>query len=336
MKVFMIGGTGLLGCAAAAKFIADGHEVRTVALPDLPKGAPIPEEMELIFGNYLEMSDDKLEELMTGCDTFVFAAGVDERVEFPAPVYNAYKKYNIEPVRRFMKLCKKVGVKHAVVLGSYFSYFAKTCPELELTKRHPYIRSRIEQENVALGYADREFDVSVLELPYIFGTQPGRKPVWVILIEQLEGMGKVTMYPKGGTTMVTVRQVAEVITGAAYNNKGAHAYPIGCYNLTWDEFLHIVHKAMGCPERSIIHISKMMFRAYGLKLRADYKKRGIQSGIDPVGLADIMCMNTFIDPKYARSLGATDDDIESAIFDSVKLSVDAYKGNAELVGMKGE
>ena len=49
-----------------------------------------------------------------------------------------------------------------------------------------------------------------------------------------------------------------------------------------------------------------------------------------------MCMNTFIDNKWSKELGVTDDDIKSAIFDSVKLSVDAYKGTAELIGMKGE
>ena len=37
-----------------------------------------------------------------------------------------------------------------------------------------------------------------------------------------------------------------------------------------------------------------------------------------------------------KELGATDDDIKSAIFDSVKLSVDSFKGNADLVEMKGE
>ena len=57
MKVYMIGGTGLLGSAAAAEFIKRGHSVKSVALPPLPEGAPIPEEMELVFGNYLELSD---------------------------------------------------------------------------------------------------------------------------------------------------------------------------------------------------------------------------------------------------------------------------------------
>lgn len=335
MKVFMIGGTGLLGSAAAQMFIDRGASVRSVALPQLPKGAPIPEEMELVFGNYLELSDDELLKMMDGCDTFVFAAGVDERVEFPAPVYEAYRKYNIEPVTRLLTVAEKAGVKHAVILGSYFSHFAKVCPAMKLTQKHPYIRSRIEQEKAALAFADK-MDVAVLELPYIFGTQPGRRPVWTVLIEQLEGMGKITMYPKGGTTMVTVRQVAEVITGAAEKNRGGNCYPIGWYNMSWDDFLHIVHKAMGQPSRRIIHIQKWMFRMYGKKLIKDYAARGVESGIDPVGLADIMCMNTFIDARCARDLGAGPDDIESAIFDSVKLSVDAVSGKQDLVEMKAQ
>ena len=337
MKVFMIGGTGLLGSAAAAEFIKRGHSVKSVALPPLPEGAPIPEEMELVFGNYLELSDAELTEMMTGCDCFVFAAGVDERVEFPAPVYDYYTKYNIDPVRHLLTVAKSVGIKNSVILGSYFSYFAKEHPEMELTKKHPYIRSRIEQEEVALSFAkDGEMDVSVLELPYIFGTQPGRKPVWVILIEQLSNMGPITMYPKGGTTMVTVRQVAEVIVGAAERNKGGNAYTVGYYNLTWDEFLHIVHKAMGQPNRKIIHIAKWMFKMYGVHMMNEYKKRNVESGINAVDLAEIMCMNTFIDKKWCVSLGVQEDDIESAIFDSVKLSVDAFTGKQKLLEMKGE
>ena len=65
MKVFMIGGTGLLGCAAAQLFIDKGHTVKSVALPPLPEGAPIPPEMELVWGNYLEMTDDEIKAMMS-------------------------------------------------------------------------------------------------------------------------------------------------------------------------------------------------------------------------------------------------------------------------------
>ena len=55
MKVFMIGGTGLLGSEAAKELIARGHEVTSIALPPLPAGAVLPPEMKIEYGNYLEM-----------------------------------------------------------------------------------------------------------------------------------------------------------------------------------------------------------------------------------------------------------------------------------------
>ena len=68
MKVFMIGGTGLLGSEAARVLIERGHEVTSVALPPLPEGAVLPKEMKIEFGNYLEMSDDALRRYLSGCD----------------------------------------------------------------------------------------------------------------------------------------------------------------------------------------------------------------------------------------------------------------------------
>ena len=339
MKVFMIGGTGLLGCEAARIFLERGHAVKSVALPPLPEGAPIPEAMELEFCNIYEKTDDEIKAMMQGYDCFVFAAGIDERVEFPAPVYDAYYKYNIAPLKRILPLCKEIGMKNAVILGSYFSYAAKEWPEMELTKKHPYIRSRIDQEEVAFSFADENFDVAVLELPYIFGTQPGRKPVWVILIEQIKMMDKLplTMYPGGGTAMLTVRQVGEVIVGAAEKSKGAKAWPISMYNQTWKEFLKIVYAARGMGDnRKILSIPAWMMRMGLGKVKKEYAEKGIESGIDVDGLADIMARNLFIDNKYAIELGATEDDIAAAITDSIKVSQAVYDGTAKLLEMKGE
>ena len=339
MKVFMIGGTGLLGCEAARIFIEKGHEVTSVSLPHLPEGAPIPEKMKLELCNIYEKSDDEIRELIKGHDCFVFAAGIDERVEFPAPVYDAYYKYNISPLERLLPICKEVGVKSAVILGSYFAYLAKQKPEMELTKKHPYIRSRIDQEEVALSFADESFDVSVLELPYIFGTQPGRKPVWVILIEQLKRMDSLpfTLYPCGGTAMLTVRQVGEVIVGAAEKSKGAKAWPIGMYNLTWKEFLKIVYAARGMGEnRKILGVPSWMMRMGLGSAKKEYAEKGVESGLDVDGLADIMAVNLFIPDSFAKQLGATEDDIRLAIFDSIKVSQAFYEGKVKLLEMKSE
>lgn len=347
MNILMIGGTGLLGSAAAQLFIDKGHSVKTLSLPPLPVGASLPKEMEIILKDANKLSDDEMFEIMLGCDVFVFATGVDERVEFAAPVYDAYNKYNIAPLERFLPLAKKAGMKGAVVCGSYFAWLAKQKPEMRLCEKHPYIKSRIEQEKVCERHSDMDFQVGVLELPYIFGTQPGRKPVWVILIEQLQRFETMpfTMYPAGGTAMLTVRQVGQSIVGAAEqafeaveNHDGKfRAYGISCYNMTWREFLKIVYRAMnGIENRIIIDVPKWTFQAFGFVMRKDYKKRNVDAGIDPVGLADIMGMNLFIPTDDCKELGCTNDDIEKAIFDSILLSKEAFEGKAQLVEMKGE
>lgn len=340
MKVFMIGGTGLLGSEAAKCLIEKGHEVETLSLPSLPKGAEFPEEMKIVFGDINKMTDAEIEAQLKGVDVFVFAAGVDERVECPAPVEAFYYKYNIAPLERVFSACKRVGVKKAVVLGSYFAYLTKVRPDLQADSKHKYIRSRVLQEMVCENFADEDFAVCVLELPYIFGTQKGRKPVWTILIEQIEFMDKFpfTMYPKGGTAMLTCRQVGQVIAGACEKEyKGFNAVPIGMYNMKWDKFLSVVYKARGMdPQRKIVGVPAWMMQMGMVKAVKDYKKRGIDSGVNPMQLPHIMNYDLFIDNKYAIELGATEDDINSAIEDSIRVSVAAYEGKAELLGMLGE
>lgn len=337
MKVLMIGGTGLLGSEAAAELIRRGHEVKTIALPPLPKGAILPPEMTVDFGNYMELSDDELRRHFEGCEGFVFAAGVDERVEGPPPVYDLFKKYNITALERLMKIAKESGVKHTVICGSYFSYFAKTRPEQELTRWHPYIRSRIDQENMAMKYADDNFNVAVLELPYIFGTQPGRKPVWVFLVEMVRGMKGVTMFPKGGTTMVTVKQVGQAMAGALERTKGGKCWPIGYYNMTWKEFLAIVHMHMGMPKRKVATIPKWMYALGSKDLMKKQAAEGMEGGLHMVKFADLQCSNQFIDKKLGcEPLGVKPDDIDAAIGDSIKLCLDILDGKSDVISMKGE
>ncbi len=340
MNVFMIGGTGLLGCEAAKVLIEKGHKVTSVALPPLPVGAPIPKEMDIILEDINKKSDAEVEELLKGNDVFIFAAGVDERVEFPAPVMDYYYKFNVAPLERIFPICKKVGVKRAVVLGSYFSYLSKLRPDMKLTDKNPYFKSRIQQEQVCEAFCDDSFSCAVLELPYIFGTQPGRKPVWTVLIEQIKMMDSLpfTLYPAGGTAMLTCRQVGQVIAGAAEREKaGFDAIPIGMYNMKWDQFLKIVYAARGMGyNRKIVSVPPIMMKMGMVKVVMDYKKRKIDSGMDPFNLPDIMDIDLFINNAYAKELGATEDDIDAAITESIRISEEAFNGTVQLLEMKGE
>lgn len=347
MKVFLVGGTGLLGSEAARIFIERGHEVVAVALPPAPEGAPLAKEMDLHYCDINKISDEEVNKLIKGCDAFVFASGIDERVECPHPVYEWYNKYNIKPLERLIPLCKKAGIKKAIVLGSYFSmlnkeeYGYKQQLPQGLLERNPYIRARVKQEEVVKSFVDDKFDAAVLELPYIFGTQPGRQPVWTVLIEQIKGMDKLpfTMYPGGGSAMLTVRQVGQAIVGATekIDGQGFKAWPIGMVNYTWRGFLKIVYAARGMEdERRIVSVPAWMMRMGTKKILKEYKEKGIESGLDVNYLPYIMNLNLFIDNKYAIDLGVTEDHIGKAIFDSIRVSEAVTKGELKLLGMKGE
>lgn len=188
-----------------------------------------------------------------------------------------------------------------------------------------------------MEFADETFDVAVLELPYIFGTQPGRKPVWVFLVEQIMSMKKFTIYPKGGSTMLTVHQVGQAIAGAIEMNRGGNCYPIGYYNMTWKEMLAIVHKHMGCPNKRIITIPNWMYAIGGKKIMKEQKKNNIEGGLHMVKFTDLQCSNLFIDKALGcDKLGVEPDDIDAAIGDSVRLCMDVINKKVDALGMKGE
>ena len=147
-----------------------------------------------------------------------------------------------------------------------------------------------------------------------------------------------TLYPKGGTAMLTCRQVGQAIAGAATKEgaKGFEAIPISMYNMKWDKFLGIVYEARGMHNRKIVGIPPFMMKLGMYGIVKDYKKRGIDSGMDPLQLPYIMDYDLFITDKYTRDLGVEDDDIEAAITDSIKVSQESYEGKVKLLDMKGE
>ena len=101
-------------------------------------------------------------DLLQGQECLVFAAGVDDRVTPQKPAYPFFQQANVQACVRVLRLAKQAGIKRAVVLGSYFAHFERLWPHLKLVERHPYIRSRVEQEIAVTSIPGLE--VMVLEL----------------------------------------------------------------------------------------------------------------------------------------------------------------------------
>lgn len=322
MKVFVVGVTGLLGYEGAVTLAKRGHRVTGMAL-NIPEGLEMPKGVEVILGNFMEMPDAKLLQHLEGQDAVVFAAGIDERVEGKPPIYDLFKKYNIDALKRLADLAVQAGVKNLCVLGSYFSYFDKKWSKLKLAQNHPYIRSRADQEKLAFWYHEQHgMNVSVLELPYIFGAQKGRKPVWLFLAEMVKNTkGNKMYYPKGGTTMVTSRQVGEAIAGAVVGTKGAVAYPVGWFNMSWVRFLEKFSKDLGDPKK-VVSIPTFLYKIFAWKMSREAKARGVEPGLDMVKFSKVMTAKTYIDKKYVQAIGVKEDGINRAVRESAEVCLD--------------
>ncbi|HUX21228.1 MAG TPA: NAD(P)-dependent oxidoreductase, partial [Spirochaetia bacterium] len=179
MKVFVIGITGLLGLPATRLLLQRGFEVRGIARtrPEV-HGSLVP---NIEVGDIAILPDESVLELLTGSEALIYAIGADERVAHPAPAYPFFRKENVDDCVRVVRLARKARVRRLILLGSYFVHFNRVWPELRLSEHHPYIRSRVEQESEVMEVAGTQMTVTILELPYIFGTMPGRTPIWSFL-----------------------------------------------------------------------------------------------------------------------------------------------------------
>ena len=122
--------------------------------------------------------------------------------------------------------------------------------------------------------------VMTLELPYIFGVMPGRIPLWKPLVEYA-AFPFPLFYPKGGTTCVTVAQVAQAITGAVEKGEWNALYPIGGENLAWTDLMSSIAKFAGRDKR-VISLPNWLVTVGGFYLRLVHKLKDVESGLEPV------------------------------------------------------
>jgi dihydroflavonol-4-reductase len=315
-KVVVIGGTGFLGYYAVKEFLRRGHRVTVVALPPLPEEGLFPEDVAIILADINELDDSSVANILKGHDAIVFAAGADDRVIPRAPAYDFFYQANVRSCVRIITIAREVGIKRGVILSSYFLHFDRLWPEEKLAEYHPYIRSRKEQAQQSMEAAMPDLQLMILELPYVFGSMPGRTPMWKPLIEYINSRYPL-FYMKGGTNMIAVEHVGEAIVGAIERGRGGDSYTIGDENLTWIEFLKRILNILGRKKRVIILPNFIIRLVLGI-VKLQHRIRGKESGLDPSMLAVLQTRDTFFDPSpSARELGYGRGNLDKAFADTV-------------------
>lgn len=298
-RVILIGGTGFLGYHAIMEFLKKGWDVTAVGLPPAPPPGVFPESVKVVLQNLESLPDEELLDMLRGHDALVFAAGLDDRVTPKKPAYPKFHRANVDVPVRVLTLAKEAGVKRAVVLGSYFAHFSRLWPDLKLAERHPYIRSRLEQEKAVTSIPDLE--VNVLELPYIFGSMPvpGWKPLWGPLVKYIRATN-IVFYMKGGTACVTAEGVGQAIVGAVERGQPGVCYPVGGENLTWAEMLTRLAAADG-RQVHVVTLPTVLLNIGLIAVGLFHFLEGRESGLNVFHLAPIQTSNTFLDPGPSSS-----------------------------------
>ena len=321
-NVFILGGTGLLGYHTIKELLKRNYTVSTLSLPPLPAPDLLPGHVESMLGDINEMRDEEILQLLEGKDSFIYAAGADERTVPDAPAEEFFRQANVLPTQRMARLAREAGVKKFVIFGSYFAHFAEKWDDLNL-KEQAYPHTRLLQEEKAMAEGKGVMDVMSIRLPYIFGTMPGREPLWTMFLPQIEGKDFVPVLG-GGTAMVTVRQVAEAAAGALEYGSHGGKYAISGINMKHQEFFRRIADLLGQTETVIQTVPLEQVKEKMAEHDRQIAAAGKEHGIHLAMTSEIQNRDAYIDPKETMQvLHYQEDDVEAAITETMKRCIRA-------------
>jgi hypothetical protein len=160
-------------------------------------------------------------------------------------------------------------------------------------------------------------ELTILELPYIFGAMPGRVSLWRPLVKYVRS-APLLFYTKGGTNMVAVKHVAEAIVGAVEQGQAGECYLVGDENLAWQEFLTRLGSIMGRRKR-VVTLPDWLIRPALAAVKLTHWLQSRESGLDPIHLLDLQSADTFFDPEPARrALGFGSGGLDQAFAETVQ------------------
>mgnify|MGYP002712243316 FL=1 len=324
-KIFVLGGAGFLGYYTTKIAIDRGYTVRTVDVVELPDELKFNKKtkVEFIVQNFFALSDAEIVEMIRGCDSFVYAGGVDERIVPQKPARKFFYDTNVLPTARIARLAKEAGVKNFVLFGSYTSEFAE---KNELLKSHgyqeePYVETRLLQEKAAMYAGEGAMNVSVLRLPYIFGTMPGKTPMTSMYVDMLRGQEFMPV-TTGGFATITANQVGQAAISALENGKHRKTYAVATGYMSHEDFYKKILNELGQTETTKLEV--MPFEELEEAYREDERltdAEGIEHGIRQVNMlrANSMEFRLPTDVAY-EELRVKEEDTDKVIDETIRAA----------------
>ena len=249
MTVLVIGANGFLGSHVTRQLVNDGEDVRvmvrdganTIGIDDLKTTRFIGD----IWNN------DVLREAMAGCNV-VYYCVVDTRgwLKDPAPLFHT----SVEGTRNVLEIAKDAGLQRFVFTSSYVTVGrerGRVATEDDVIVDRgltPYVRSRVQAEELVLRYA-REHGLPAVAMcvSTTYGSGDwGRTPHGAIIAGA--AFGKLPFVMKGiELEAVGVDDAARAMILAAAKGRVGERYLISEKMITNAEVVRIAAEAAGIP-----------------------------------------------------------------------------------------
>lgn len=138
----------------------------------------------------------------------------------------------------------------------------------------------------------------VLELPFIFGSMPGREPLWAPMVRYLRS--PVPLYcPAGGTNMIAVEHVAEALVQALESGRGGRTYTVGGENHSWLALMRMFCRAMDL-DKTINPLPDEVIQLAMWSTGFWQQVQGLESGLNMKKFSQLFTSKTYIDARRAR------------------------------------
>ncbi|MDA7501987.1 NAD(P)-dependent oxidoreductase [Chitinophagales bacterium] len=313
-KVLVIGGLGFIGYHIVNELKQQGFEVeiasRKKKLKQIYKAPVVQVELPA-------MSDEELLEVLSPYNSIIFAGGADDRSIPQGDVDEFFYNGNVRPCLRIAQLSHKLPINKMIILGSYFSHFARSRPDWKMIERHPYLKSRLQQLEKTIEAASEKLHVSCLEIPYVFGSTPGLTPLWKPLVEYI-AKSPIVFYTKGGTNMVAVEQVAQAIAGMLKTKQRRDHWLMVGDNLSWKQLIDLISSAAG-KKKTVISLPNFVVRIAALFTKFYFRLKGKNSGLDPYHFIETQTAETFLyDEESPLYLKYDKSDIAKSVGETVR------------------
>jgi nucleoside-diphosphate-sugar epimerase len=306
VNVAVVGGTGLIGRHAAVELLARGHAV--TLLSRRPPAEPLDGTRHVPF----DLTARAVGGVLDGADALVHAGGTDYRVLPHGSAERFFRRLNVDATVRLLEAAIASGVKRAVLVTSFYPGVLPGATVAE----HPYLATRVEEEERALAACDGKLPLAIVQPPFVIGHAPGRASLGATLAAWVRSRAPL-LAPPGGSSFLTARALGEAIATALERGRAGARYLVGDENLRWSELLERFARAAGRSERPLL-VPRALLTAAAFAVDVFARAGGREPGVRPIEWSRLWASEMFYDASAARDeLGHCVGDLDETIAELV-------------------